>query len=84
MSVSIDTIKCFLVKIKRSIVFKKKQESQHKSTTSSEASVNEVMEAVMAHEDDPLTKDPVCNVTDEAGLMELIDQFSRLMSSILD
>ena len=56
MSVSIDIVKHFVGKIEEKYSFKKKPESKHESTTSSEASVNEVMEAVMACEDDPLTK----------------------------
>ena len=85
MLVSIDTIKCiFFGKFGERYSFKKKLESQHESTTSSDISVNDVMEAVIAHEVDALTKDPVCNATDEDGLMELFDQFSRLMSPILD
>ena len=84
MLVSIDTInKCFLGKIGERYSFKK-PESQHDNTSSSESSMNEVMEAAMAHEDDASTKDPVHNVTDEEGLMELFDQFSRLMSPVLD
>ena len=84
MSVSIDTIKCFLEKIREKNSFKKKPESQHESRTSSEASVNEVLEAVMSYKDDPSTKDQVCYATDEDGLMEPFDPFSRLMSSISD
>ena len=42
------------------------------------------MEAVMVCEDDPLTKDVSPNTTDEDDLMELFDQFSRLMSPMLD
>ena len=67
MSVCIVTIKCFLGKIGERYSFKKKPESQHERTTSSEASLNEVTVAVMAHEDDPSTKDLVHNVTDEDG-----------------
>ena len=62
----------------------KKPESQHQNTTSSESSVNKVMETVMAGENDPSKQDPVCNITDEDGLMELFYQFSGLMLPILD
>ena len=66
----------FWGKIGERYSFRKKLESQHESTTSSEASVNEVMEALMAHEDDPVTKDSVHNATDEDALIKLFDQFS--------
>ena len=71
-------------KIGEGYSFKKKPESQHENTTSWESSVNVVMEAVVACEDHPLTHDPVCNVADEDALMELYDQFSGLMSPMLD
>ena len=45
MSLSIDTIKYLLGKIGEQYSFKKELESQHENTTSSESSVNEVMEA---------------------------------------
>ena len=51
---------------------------------SSDSSLNEVIEAVMACENDPSTKDPVHNATGKDGLMELLDQFSGLMSAMLD
>ena len=35
---------------------------------------------MMEGENDPFTKDPVSNVTDEDGIMELVDQFSGLIS----
>ena len=38
----------------------------------------------MACWDDPSTQDPVCNVAGNDGLMELFDQFSRLMLPMLD
>ena len=34
----------------------------------------------MTGENDPSTKDPVSNVTDDDGLMELLTMFSRLIS----
>ena len=84
MSVSIDTMKCFSGKIGEGYSFEKKPESQHGNTTSSESSVNEVMEAVMAGENDPSTQDPVCNVTQEDDVMELFDQCSILMLCQID
>ena len=38
----------------------------------------------MADVNEPSTKDPVGNVRDEDGLMELFDQFSGLMSPMSD
>ena len=84
MLVSIDTIKHFLSKIGEMFSFKKKQESQHENAASSESSVSEVMEAVMTNENDPSSQDAVCNVIDEHELKELFDQFSGLMSPMLD
>ena len=83
-SVSIDTIKWFLGKIGERYRFKKNPESHHENTTSSESSVNKVMEAMMAGDNDPSTQDPVWNVTDEDGLLELFDQFSGLMLLMSD
>ena len=82
MLVSTDTNKCFLGTIGERYSFKKPG-SQHENTTSSESSVHEVIEAVMACKDDPSTQDPVCNVTDADSLMELFDQFSGLMLPML-
>ena len=84
ISVSIDTMQCFLAKIGERYSFMQKPESQQESTTSAETSVNEVMEAVVVDEDNPLTQDLVCSITDEDGLMELFDQFSGLMSPVSD
>ena len=64
--------------------FKKKLESKHEKTTSSESSLNEVMESIIVGENDPSTQDMASNVTDEDGLIELFDQFSGLMSPMLD
>ena len=77
-------MKCFLGKLGERYSFRKKLESQHENTASSASAVNEVMEAVMACEDDPSVQDPVCNITDEDGSMELFDQFSGLMSPMLN
>ena len=38
----------------------------------------------MAYEDHPSTQDPVCNVTDEYGIMDLFDELSGLVSQISD
>ena len=38
----------------------------------------------MAGENDPSSQDPVHNVTDKDGLMELFDHFSELMSPMSD
>ena len=76
--------KCFLGKLGDRYSFKKKQETQHDGTPSSVASVNDIMEAVMVWENNPSTQDSVQNATDEDGLMELFDQFSGLMSPMLD
>ena len=84
MLVSIETIRHFWVKIGERYNFKKKLESQHEKTTSSELSVNKVMETMMAGENDPSTQDPVSNITDEHSLVELFDQFSGLMSPMSD
>ena len=59
-------------------------ESQHEKTTLSESSANEVTEAVMEGENDLSTQDPVHNVKDMNGLMELFDQFLRLMLPMSD
>ena len=75
------TIKCFLAKIGERYSFKKKQDSQIKQKTSTESSVNEVMETIMADENEPSTQDPTGNVTDEDSLVGLYDQFSGLTSS---
>ena len=48
MLVSIDTIKHFLGKLREKYNFKKKPETQHDCTPSTEESVNEVVQAVMA------------------------------------
>ena len=79
MSISTDTIKYFLDEIGERNSFKKMPKSYCENKASSESSVNEVMEAVIAGENDPSTKDPFHNVTDENGLMELFDQFSGLI-----
>ena len=42
------------------------------------------METIMADENELSTHDPVSNVTDEDGLMELFYQFSSLMSPMFD
>ena len=77
-------LNAFLGNIGGRYSFKKKSESQHEKKTSSESSVNEVIETVMAGENDPSTQGPVSNVTDEDGLMELFEQFPRLMLPMLD
>ena len=84
MSVGIDTIKCFLGKLAEKYRFKKKSDSQHENTILMEPSVNEVMQTIMAGENDLATQDPIGNVTDEDALMELFDQFSGWMSPVLD
>ena len=56
MLVSIDTIKHFLSKLGEQYSFQKKPETQHDSASSSEESVNEVVQAVMAWKNDPLTQ----------------------------
>ena len=80
MLVSIDTLKCFLGKIGEKYSFRKKSESQHEKSTSSESSVNEVM---MAGENNLSTWDPASIVTDGDGLMELFNQLSGFMSPML-
>ena len=82
MSVNIDIIKHFLGKIGERYNLKKKADSQHENITSSKSSVNEVMEAVKAGENDSSTQGPFHKVTDEDDLMKLFYQFSRLMSSM--
>ena len=82
--VSIDTIKHSLGKRGERYSFKKKSESKQESTTSSEASVDEVMEAVMACEDEYLTQEPVHSTTDEDGWIKLFYKVSRFMFPMLD
>ena len=53
-----------LGKIGEKYSFKKKSHSQHDNSISTEPSVNEVMETIMAGKNDPATQDPVGNVTD--------------------
>ena len=84
MSWSIITIKCFLGKLGEKYSFKKKLESQHDSTPLVEESVNEIVQAVMALENDPLTQDLAYSAAGEDGLMELFDQFTGWMSLMLD
>ena len=84
MPISIDTIKCFWGRIGDRYSFQKKPESQHDNRASSGSSVNDVMEAKMAGENDPSTQDSVCNVTNEDGLMELFDWFTGLMLPLSD
>ena len=84
MSVCFDIIKYFLDKIEESYSFKKKSDSQQEKTTSSESPVNKVMETIMAGENDPSTQNPVGNVTDEDGLMDLFNLFPGLMSPMPD
>ena len=43
---------------------------------SSESSVHEVMETIMADKNEPSNVDPTSNATDEDSLVELFDQFS--------
>ena len=76
-------LNAFLEKIGEIYSFKKSH-SQHENTISIEPSVNKVMETIMVGEYDPSTKDPLDNVTDKDGLMELFDQFSSLMSTMSD
>ena len=80
MSVSNDPIKCFSGRVGERYSFKKKLDSQHRKTTSSESSVNEVMETIISGENDPSTQDSVGNVTDEDGLIKLLDLYSGLVS----
>ena len=54
--VSNDTIKPFLGHIGERYSFKKKSKNQHEKTTSSESSVNKVMETMTASENDPSTQ----------------------------
>ena len=65
-------------KIGEKYSFKKKLDSQHEKKISTEPSVNEVMEAVIAGENDPSTHNPTGNATYEDDLMELLGQFSSL------
>ena len=74
----------FFDKLGERYSFKKKPKTQNDSTPSSEESVNEVMQAVMTWENDPIIQDSVHNAIDEDGLMEVFNQFSRLMSPMLD
>ena len=73
-----------LVKIEEKYSFKKKLESQHEKTTSSESSVNEIIKTMLAGENDPSTQDPASNVTDETALIELFNQFTQLMLPVSD
>ena len=73
-----------LGKIGQRYSFKKKLDNQHDKTISRKPSVNEVMETIMAGENDPSTQDPIGHVADEDGLMEPFDQFSSLTSLVSD
>ena len=57
MSVSIDTIKHFLGKIRVRYNFKRKPDSQVEQKISTKSSVNEVMETIMVDENEPSTWD---------------------------
>ena len=81
ISVSIDTINSSW-EIRERYSFKMKLDSKHDKTISTEPSVNEVMETIMAGETDPSTQDPIDHVTDENSLMKLFDQFSSLISPV--
>ena len=63
--------------------FKKKLDSQHQNSNSTEPYVNEVMETIMAGKNDPGTQDPIGNVHED-NIMELFDQFSSLTSPVSD
>ena len=84
MFVSIESMKCILGKIGQSYSFKKKLERWHGNKPLSESSLNKVMEAIMAGENDPSIQDPVHNTTEEDGVMELFHQFYELMPPMLD
>ena len=73
-----------LGKIGERYSFKKKLDSQVEKKISRKSSVDEVMETILADENDPSTSDPLDKTSDKDGLMELFDQFPRLMSSMLD
>ena len=83
-SASIDTITQVLGKIGDRYSFKKKPESQHENTTSSESSANKGMEVMMAGKNESSTQNQNDNITDEDGLMELFGQSSCLMSPMSD
>ena len=62
-----------LGKIGERYSFKRKSDSQHGNQISIEPSINKVMETLMLDKNNPSTQDPICNVTDEDGLMKLFD-----------
>ena len=84
MSMSIDTFNCFFDKLGEKYSFKKKLESQCDITPSSKEYVNEVIQALMAWENDPLIQDLAQSVAGEDGLMEPFDQCSRWMWPMSD
>ena len=72
MLVSIGTIQHILGKTAERYSFKKKSDGQHDETISTEPSVNEVMETIMAGQNDPYTQDPTGHVTDEDCFMNYL------------
>ena len=69
--VSIDTIKHFWAKEERGTALGRSQRANMKIKLHHISSVNEVMEVVIAGENDSSIQDPVCNVTDD-DLIELL------------
>ena len=80
--VSTDIIKCVLGKIGDRYSFIKKPDSQVEKKNSTESFINEVIEIIMADENEPYTQHLLHNVSHEDGLMKLFGQFSSLMSPV--
>ena len=70
-------MKSFLSKLGEKYSLHKNPETQHTSETSSEESVNEVVQAVMTHKNYLPNQVSLCHATGEDDLMELFDQFAR-------
>ena len=76
MLVSFDTLNTFWEN-KREVELQEGSRQSIIKYVSSESSVYKVMETIMIDDNEPSTQDPISNVTDEDGLMELFDQFSK-------
>ena len=72
MSVRIDRIKHFSRKIGERYNFKKKLDSQHENPISTEPSVYEVPETIMAGENDPSIQEEIGSTTEEYDLMNCL------------